>query len=68
MLGSYATGNEGHKVGDRVVYYRDDTLVGTIVLVEDNKLSCMVQWDGGSWWDFVWSNKIEKISHPDSGA
>ena len=60
MIKTHATGREGHKVGDRVHHYRDDSLVGTIIIVEDNKLSCMVEWDDylGMDLDFQWSNKL----------
>lgn len=60
MIKGHASGQEGHKVGDRVRHYRDDSLVGTIVIVEHNKLSCMVLWDDylGTDLDFQWSNKL----------
>ena len=65
MIKSVASGEEGHQGGDRVVHYRDENLVGVIVFVDDNNLSCMVLWDGHPWWDtewdFQWSNKLIRI-------
>ena len=60
MTKAHATVHEGHKVGDRVYHYRDDSLVGTILIVEENMLSCMVEWDHmlGHGLDFQWSNKL----------
>lgn len=60
MIKGHASGQEGHKVGDRVCHYRDDSLMGTIVIVEENMLSCMVEWDHmlGCGLDFQWSNKL----------
>lgn len=63
MLGrGYATGLEGHKVGDRVYYYREPTAVGTIHTVEENGLSVLVVWDTHSEPDFQWSNKVIKLT------
>lgn len=63
MLGTTATGLEGLKVGDRVEFTREPGVLGTIKIVEDNKLSVMVQWDD---WedgdlDFRWANKVRKV-------
>jgi hypothetical protein len=61
MIGSYATYDNGcqFKVGDRVRLKRDSTYVGSIIQIEDNKLSMMVLWDDCDGLDFVWNNKIE---------
>jgi len=61
MKFSYATSLENHAVGDRVEFYKDSGMIGSIVHVEDNKLSCMVLWDGDNELDFQWSNKLRKI-------
>jgi hypothetical protein len=58
MIKTHATGREGHNVGDRVYHYRDYSLVGTIIIIESNKLSCMVLWDNRTELDFQWSNKL----------
>jgi len=63
MIKTYASGQEGHKVGDRVQHYRDDSLVGTIIIIENNRLSCMVAWDDYLELDldFQWSNKLIRL-------
>ena len=60
MIKGHASGQEAHKVGDRVRHYRDGSLVGTIAIIENNRLSCMVLWDHmlGHGLDFQWSNKL----------
>jgi len=61
MLGrGYATGEEGHQVGDRVVHYREPSARGTIEEVAENKLSVMVRWDDIEGLDFQWANKVLK--------
>lgn len=70
MLGTFATGGEGHEVGDRVVHVKDPSLVGTIKVVEENRLSVMVLWDREGVGpddpyeegdlDFHWANKVVK--------
>lgn len=71
MLGTFATGEEGHEVGDRVVHVKDPTLVGAIKIVEENRLSVMVLWDRAGMspddpyeegdLDFQWANKVVKV-------
>lgn len=65
MLGrGMASGLEGHVKGDRVHYYRDAELRGTLDSVEENQLSVMVRWDDYGPDDepeFQWANKVVKI-------
>lgn len=53
------------RVGDRVAHVRESTLIGTIRVMETNRLSCMVDWDhllGDDCLDFAWCNKLVKLS------
>ena len=49
------------KIEDRVYLIRDITYIGTIKIIEDNKLSVMIQWDDCDGLDFQWSNKIRLL-------
>ena len=49
------------QVGDQVHLKREPTKTGKVILVEDNLLSVMVQWDDcPDALDFQWSNKLIK--------
>lgn len=60
MNGMVSNGYENHNVGDKVSHVKDNSLTGTIIHVEENKLSVMVLWDGDKEPDFQWSNKVVK--------
>lgn len=51
---------ENWAVGDRVEHYRAPELgSGTVKVVEENRLSVMIEWDNSSGeLDFQWSNKL----------
>jgi hypothetical protein len=62
MLGTFATETD-LEPGDRVEHYRDAGTVGTIRVVEENRLSVMVEWDHAPGeLDFQWSNKVLRAS------
>lgn len=46
------------EVGERVVHYRDPDLRGAVTVVEENRLSVMVRWDGDEEDDFQWADKV----------
>lgn len=50
-------------VGDRVVHYRSPEMgSGTVKVVEENKLSVMVEWDDSPGeLDFQWSSKLRSV-------
>jgi hypothetical protein len=60
MLCRFATPTD-LEVGDRVTLVRDPDYVGRIAVVEENRLSVMVQWDDCIGLDFQWSNKVAPI-------
>jgi len=57
MLGNYQSPIDW-KIGDRVEHYRDVSLTGTVIHVEENRLSVLVLWDDDNKPDFQWSNKL----------
>lgn len=48
------------KVGDKVSHVKEQDRPGTVMTVEDNELSVMVQWDdlGADELDFQWVTKL----------
>lgn len=61
MLGQ-ARVNEDLNIGDRVAYYREPDVYGTVSHIEENRLSVLVVWDDGEGEpDFQWSDKVFKI-------
>ena len=59
MMGQYC--ETDLSVGDRVLHVKDPDYVGTVMVVEDNRLSVMVQWDDCDGLDFAWANKVVKF-------
>lgn len=59
MLGKASAPHEWN-VDDVVVHYREEDRVGRVAVVEDNKLSVMVQWDDlpEGELDFQWADKL----------
>lgn len=51
------------EVDDRVVHKKDMDRPGTVKIVEENRLSVMVEWDDlPGELDFQWSNKLESLT------
>jgi hypothetical protein len=47
----------------RICHRKDNSMTGTVILVEENKLSVVVQWDElpvGEL-DFQWCDKLEQV-------